>query len=512
MKKEINPDSRTNLVQGKLLAKNSVISFFGFSIPMIIAVFAVPLIIKGIGIDRFGVLLIVWATVGYFNFFDIGISRALTKYLAEILGSGKLEDVAPLIWSGLSLLLIFGLIGMLIGIAITPFLVEDLLKIPIELVEETLNTFYLLSLTIPLVILTSGLRGILQAQQKFVIISILRSALGIISFASPLVVLPFSKNLFIIVLALSSGRLLIFFMYFIYCLITTKEMRGKFEIHTSIIPRFLTFGSWSTLSSVVNMLIYHIDRFLIGSILSITAVAYFATPQEIIQKITLIPNSLIGVIFPAFSTMYMKDNYKVRLLFYRSVKFTYLVVFPIVLIIIGLAENILFFWLGEEFARNSTFILQMLTLGFFINSSSQLTYTLIHSAGRPDLTAKISLIEMPLYLLFFVVSLKFFGLKGAATMFVIRIFIDAIVLYLITDKMIIKIHKIFQKMLIIIAASIVVLFLMMISFNIFIKVFVLILVIVSWLIISRMWILDQEEITFITKYLVQLKFIRKFSI
>ena len=64
---------------GKSLAKNSIYNLFGYGIPLIFALVLIPLLIKGLGEERFGILNLAWVIIGYFSFFDFGIGRALTK-------------------------------------------------------------------------------------------------------------------------------------------------------------------------------------------------------------------------------------------------------------------------------------------------------------------------------------------------------------------------------------------------------------------------------------------------
>ena len=79
------------LTGGRLLARNTVLNLIGQAGPLAIAIFTMPILIRGLGIDRFGVLTLVWLVIGYFSLFDLGIGRALTKFVAEKLGAGQEE-------------------------------------------------------------------------------------------------------------------------------------------------------------------------------------------------------------------------------------------------------------------------------------------------------------------------------------------------------------------------------------------------------------------------------------
>ena len=60
------------------------------------------------------------------------------------------------------------------------------LKIPSALQRETLHGFYLLGLSVPVVILSAGLRGLLEAHQRFDLVTALRIPTGVFTFAGVL--------------------------------------------------------------------------------------------------------------------------------------------------------------------------------------------------------------------------------------------------------------------------------------------------------------------------------------
>ncbi len=79
----------TKLTSGRLLVRNSFWNFLGQVVPLMAAIFSIPLLIKGLGTDRFGLLTLAWIVIGYFNLFDLGLGRALTKLVSEKLGGGR---------------------------------------------------------------------------------------------------------------------------------------------------------------------------------------------------------------------------------------------------------------------------------------------------------------------------------------------------------------------------------------------------------------------------------------
>src|SRR5215472_10790399 len=92
-----------HLTSGRVLARNSVWNLIGFVVPMLVAVFCIPILIRGLGKERFGVLTLAWALIGYASLFDLGLGRALTQFAARKLGLGNEDEIPSLVWTSLLL-------------------------------------------------------------------------------------------------------------------------------------------------------------------------------------------------------------------------------------------------------------------------------------------------------------------------------------------------------------------------------------------------------------------------
>ncbi|MEO6877016.1 MAG: flippase, partial [Gemmatimonadaceae bacterium] len=93
---------------GRSLARNSVLNLVGQIGPLIVAVFSVPILVRGLGVDRFGILTLAWAAIGYFSLFDLGLGRALTQGASAAIGAGRSEDLPILTITALSAMVLLG--------------------------------------------------------------------------------------------------------------------------------------------------------------------------------------------------------------------------------------------------------------------------------------------------------------------------------------------------------------------------------------------------------------------
>jgi O-antigen/teichoic acid export membrane protein len=102
------------------IARSSVLNLLGAGAPLVVALFAIPVLAGTLGADRFGVLNLAWVVLGYFSLFDLGLGRAMTKVVAEKLGLGEEAAIPGLVWNSFMLMVAFGVLGSIVAVAITP--------------------------------------------------------------------------------------------------------------------------------------------------------------------------------------------------------------------------------------------------------------------------------------------------------------------------------------------------------------------------------------------------------
>ena len=184
-----------------------------------------------------------------------------------------------------------------------------------------------------------------------------------------------------------------------------------------------------TVSNIIGPLMVYIDRFIIGAVISVTAVAYYATPFEMVTKLWIFSVALVATLFPTFAaTKNDNSDFTIKVIT-KSFAAIFILIFPIVLTIVSFSKEILTFWLGNDFAKYSAAVMQWLVAGVFINSLAQVIFAFVQGRGRPDITAKIHLLEFIFYFPFLWWSLKEYGIVGAAVIWTMRATFDGILLF-----------------------------------------------------------------------------------
>lgn len=418
-----------------LLAKNTVFNFAGYGAPLIVAAISIPFIIKGIGTDRFGVLTLAWVIIGYLSLLDLGIGRALTKVVSGKIGKGLLQEIPATIWTALSAMLLLSVcIGIIFGLN-THYIAFELLEVPSELKKETEDALLMLATFIPVIMISVGFRGVLEAYQRFDLVNSVRIPLGIFSFIAPLGVIPFSVKLPAIIGVLIAGRLVASIAQFYFCCKVDKNILLNCRINPKIFGELIRFGGWMTASNIINPLLIYIDRFVIGALVSISAVAYYATPSEVITKMVLIPAAFMSVLFPAISASYDIDRRRSAFLLASGLKYVFIIAFPLILTIVCFAPEGLKYWLDDSFMIQSSRVAQLLAAGMLFICMGHVSYGFIQGAGKPEITGMIHIFELPFYLLVVFNAVKIWGVNGVAVTWALRAFFDAGCLFFFAQRL-----------------------------------------------------------------------------
>ena len=370
-------------------------NLLGQAAPIATALACIPVLTRALGTDRFGLLALSWTFVGYFSIFDLGLGQAMTRSVAHKLAVGDEESVPATVWTTLTVVLAFGLVGLTVAWLAAPTIAHAL-RTSHALQAEALQTVHLLALSIPVVMTSVGLRGVLGAHLRFKLVSALGIPLGMWSYIGPIAALPISHSLTLIVGVLLLGRVAGFLLYLGFSLRVVPGLR-LIALRWSLVRPLLSFGGWLTLDSTIDPLVNFLDRFLLGALLSVAAVAFYAVPYQLAAQAWILATAVSGVLFPTFTRVIALDIAQARLFFRRAVKYLLFAMFPLALLMVGLARPGLHLWLGGSYASKSATVLQLVAIGVLVTSIGSVAGTFNASAGRPDVNAKLGLLKLVLH-------------------------------------------------------------------------------------------------------------------
>lgn len=400
----------------------------GQVVPLVVGIAVLPLLIRTMGLDRYGFLTLVWVLVGYASVFDFGIGRALIRVVAMRLARGEEAAAHHVARVGLTFLALFGLAIGAVFLAGSNWATRHLFKLTSGLEHEALRAMWLLAVSVPLVMITTGYVGILSAHQQFRTLNILRALMGLANYLGPLAVALVVNRLDAVVAWVLLLRLIGMLAH------AWGARRGcgfRFVLALPDRPsarELLTVGGWMSVSNMVGPLLTYLDRLLLGVMVPMRMVAFYATPFDLTSKAMILPYSMIAAVFPSAAAL-QPGTEAVRHMLARSMRLLFVMIFPLVFALTAIARPGLRLWLGDDFAQNATPVLQLLALGILLNALAQAPAMLIQAAGQPRLMALLHVTELPLFVGLLYVLTERYGIVGTAGAAALRNGLDALAVW-----------------------------------------------------------------------------------
>lgn len=413
------------------IARNAILNLAGHATPLLAALFLVPALVARLDAGRFGFLSLAWILVGYFSLFDLGLGRALSRLMAERSAAARTAQLPELSRTALTLTLALGaVVGALLFAAAGPVCTR-LLNLPAGMQGEAVTALRILALCLPLVTLTAALRGLLEGGHRFGWVNAMRIPLGVLTFAAPLVAAIVAPGLVALAVSLALVRLIALAAHWAVCARLYPGLTAIGIPTLGAAREMLGFGAWLSVSNIVGPLLVYLDRFVIGAMLAVSAVAYYTAPYEVITRLWLVPAALAGVLFPAFAA---SDRALLLARYRMGIKAVLAAIFPLAVGGALFAAQWLEAWLGAEYANQGAWAAKLLCIGVLLNCLAYLPFTLLQARGRADLVAKTHLAELPAYLLLLAVAVPAYGIGGAALAWALRCAGDAATLFWLAHR------------------------------------------------------------------------------
>jgi O-antigen/teichoic acid export membrane protein len=412
-----------------MLARNALLNFAALAIPLFAAVVAVPILARSLGAERFGLLGLAWAALEYLAMLDAGITRATTQSVAVTLTRDPRQARQVVVVSLTLLVSVGSLLGAAFATASPWF--TSVLDVPAAHSAEAVALFRVVGLSVPVVLVMTSLRGVLEGAHRFDISAHARIPGTLAAILIPAIGVSYGMSLPAVMLLVLVARTLIcaYLVHAIPRSIPGFEWEAPREWER--LRAIGGFAAWVAVSSVISPVLVYLDRFLLTAAAGIAATGYYVGPYEGISRLLIVPISLAGALFPALAGMTARgpqDAARAGRVIGAALRQIFLAVLPASALIATFAPWILDTWLGTAFAERSGTALRILAAGVLVNALAHVPYAYLQASGRPDLTAKFHVFELFIHvpLTWWLVSR--YGVTGAAIAWTSRVSLDAVLL------------------------------------------------------------------------------------
>ena len=396
------------------VARNSVLYFASLGVPAVAAIFLVPVTVRALGPARFGLLALAWAVAESTGIFDFGLGKATIRFVADATAKG-MERMREVFVASLLTQTAMGTVAGLLLLVFAPLLVTHVFSIAPANQAEATSMFRVLALHMPVLLCVASMRASLEGAQRFDISTPLRVPSSLASVIVP-------------AWAATAGYSLSDILWILLVVRVTLALLTAYAVKRVLIPtrwslpsdwkvlrEMLGYSGWVAISTILGPVLGSFDRFTVGSVIGGTGLGYYSGASEGANRVLMIPVTAFSAMLPALSATDASEGRERSIAVTRAAQRQLAaILFPVCASILAFGPVLLRVWLGSAFADAAGTALRILSIGIFFAGLAILPLALLYGSGRPDLPAKINLLQVALHIPITIVLTRTLGITGAA--------------------------------------------------------------------------------------------------
>lgn len=384
----------------------------------IISIFFIPIYVKIIGAESYGLVAFYGTLSGSLAILDLGLSTAVSRQVTLLIRQpDKQKDTKDLIFS---VEIIYWIVAFLIG-GIVILLAEPISlywvkskDLPIHTIKKSVM---LMGVVFAAQFPASIYNGVLIGLDKQVVNALATIASTTLKAIGVIAVLKFVDGT---IESYFLWQVIITFLstYFLRLLVwrDISWLKEKSQFSFYQLKKIWKFATGMLIISLVTFFLGQIDKIIVSKLVLLEFVGYYNLAFMMANGISQVIAPMYPIIFPKFATLESENNQKeLILLYHKSCRWISIIIFPIGITLILFAKEILILWTNNLVLTNNTApILRVATAGTICNSMMWIPYWYLLAKGITKFTIYqnviASLILVPL--LFFWVGK--YGALGAS--------------------------------------------------------------------------------------------------
>jgi O-antigen/teichoic acid export membrane protein len=404
-----------NLDRGAIVARNVGLNFVSQLWFAVLSVVTTPYIVRTLGVDTYGLYVIVSTVLGYFSFLDLGLGAAVTKYVAEYHAAGDGRAVNRVLQSALGAYLVLGGAGAIVIAATTTLLVDHVLNVDPTDVGVAHVAFYIAALGFLVNLPAQTFSVVPGALQRFDVVVLRTIVFGTASVVGTVGVLALGYGLREVLLVNLAITVATAVSFYLKTRALLPEASFWPRLHRPELRMLMGFGLLKASQRISTLLVFQLDRLVVGAFAPIAAVAYYVVPLSLTQRILKLAGNVGVAVFPAASALSGQDDTRrIEELYLRAMKLTVLIALPTSSMMFIYSHEIMRYWLSPLFEAKSSLVLMVLSIANLLFAFTTVPAVTLDATGRIRVATLFGFSAAATNLVFVFVLVPTIGFQGAA--------------------------------------------------------------------------------------------------
>ena len=383
----------------------------------------IPLYIKFMGIESYGLVGVFVSLQALFSLLDMGLSTTMNREMARLSvlpgKAGEMRDLVrtlEMIYWGMAIVIGIAVVGLSSPIA-HHWVKTDKLS-PSTVQQALMITGGVLAFQWPVSLYSGGLMGL----QKQVLLNGIDIGVATLRGVGA-----------VLVLWLISPTILAFFTWQIFIsLFRTSIMAGLLwrnipksghrpHFRKNIIINIWRFAAGMTGISITAVILTQTDKIILSKLLTLEMFGYYTLATVVASTLYRFIGPIFAALFPRFSQLVMShDEPALKKLYHKSCQLMSVMILPAAIVVSLFSPEILLLWTGDPVTvANTHKIVSLLIVGTALNGLMNLPYALQLAHGWTKLAFYANIIASIILVPMIYLLCTHYGAVGAAAAWII---------------------------------------------------------------------------------------------
>lgn len=404
------------------LFNNTLFTAFDYVVMIALSLLATPVLIQHLGVAGYGVFvfLSMFSFYGALSFFDFGMNGSLVTYVAKAEAEGDRRVLHRLLSIGLAF---YAGVGALLGVClylasgfiINRFLVSD----PSLDMTQIQRAILIIACNLVLQFLSLPLTATLEGLRRYTLSKLANSALLIPQYLLLIVVAIYFERVdyaFAVMLVISCARLVVYASLLKFKIDSFSDF--SFELRGELFRKLTNYSGLLFVNRLIGLVFNQLDKVLVWLYLVVSSLTVYdvvVRPANLLRLVLTITNSSL---IPEVARLdRLGERSQIGRLYVGMVRYCYLILLPLILVIGVYAEHLLRLWVGPELAVHWPLVLILLS-AYLVQPIASVASTVVIGMEKVKETMWIAVLGTVVNIVLSLTLVSRFGIGGllAATL------------------------------------------------------------------------------------------------
>ena len=387
---------------------------------------ATPYLVRELGVAPYGILLATIVLAGQLTPLQLGVPAATVRLLAACRGRGDPRGQAAILRSLFLLAAAVTVLAGLVFSGVAPWVWRHSFGDSGDLMLQAraaLPAAAALVMAQPLVAIS---QAALMGEERFGAVSAIRAVHGIARIALTVAVVALGGGVAAALWAQAGTDLVIAAAAAVGARSRARPAVGAAEV-SGATRQLAVLGIPFAAVDGLSALLVDGEKLVLGMMRSAADITYYLVPFNAALRLTVLTTALSSVLVPRISaTAAAGDRRAAGALIHRANRLTAVAMTFVLAPLAALAPELLTLWMGADFAREAAPAARIILVALFATTAANAAHAALRAVARPSLLTALYAAELVVHAAVVLVSIRYWGIVGAALAWGIRAAVDAV--------------------------------------------------------------------------------------